>query len=687
MALNEKYTLTFSSDSKIYYKAEEDELWEPAWYRLVILQEAFPGEAIEIKGGEPPITITWKSAGREENFLDPIIGSSADIDLILDTDEFRLIDPYEYQVRLYRIDKSKIPEEQELWRGWIIQKNYTEEFLSLVQERKLFAVDGLGSLKNIPYNYDGTPGLLNRYFISFKNVIERIVPETKLDLPRVYVTPYTTANNQTALDGLIIHGNIFENNEGEVKTAYEVLSSILQHIEGRIFLSHRHGGLAFVITRAITQLSGDGAKVYHHNIDTNEESTFNLIDEQNEVRIYPPPNKFIRRQETYIKSQLLIDPNVNNNPPAPQESAWKLTESTVKTTDYIKAGRYAIKNQSYAGEDDNTIVFWQESDLRFIVNGKGKLEFSVLHTSSQVQEIKYSLAIRSFTPDIVRHFKQKNTDTNTPASWETTPQYNILSTSLGNLSDEGWNTFEIDVPIENPLGFTFPSPTFPASYSFILVFYKPRATGIQIPAIYFDEFRFTIDDIERASQFTRILGDTYFALAPDPKIDEPKEVTLHFYNPFNETEDFVQELLQIDENKIYLFNIIYGEITEGNFVGTTPNIFNRLFNFWTGKPGPVVLSNIRRGIGDSIAIYILTVSIPAQKNTDNETLFTINDILKFTGAKSPIGEKELVIDAIDFDPKYNEFTITCHSFKIEESIDYDIVGDPFGGLFPSVPPE
>lgn len=116
-------------------------------YRVEIYEKDFAGSSTEIKMGFPAFEITWDDEDGNDNFK-PIRGSRCTLNLMSDTDEqfFDLATSSNDDFYVYIKQNSKI-----IWAGKIITDHYREPIAAPPYPVSVIAMDGLGLLKDMPF--------------------------------------------------------------------------------------------------------------------------------------------------------------------------------------------------------------------------------------------------------------------------------------------------------------------------------------------------------------------------------------------------------------------------------------------------------------------------------------------------------------------------------------------------------
>jgi len=225
MAYGVKFRLEFSDDLENGKKIE-------------ILKDGYTGTVYDLIGTSDPVQISWD---QDDNFYDPIIGSTCQINLfVTDTtnyDDFYIADEREYKIKISYKDSSN--NYQTYWQGWLLVDQFQEAVTTTPYPITLRGYDALGSLDGFtqPLTTSGGNQLSGVFMVFIHEILENI--NLGFD---IYVS------NDIKKDGAISGYNIFDQascgadsffSDGvDPKNCKEVLEQILKFTNSRIFQSY-----------------------------------------------------------------------------------------------------------------------------------------------------------------------------------------------------------------------------------------------------------------------------------------------------------------------------------------------------------------------------------------------------------------------------------------------------------------
>jgi len=225
MAYGVKFRLEFSDDLENGKKIE-------------ILKDGYTGTVYDLIGTSDPVQISWD---QDDNFYDPIIGSTCQINLfVTDTtnyDDFYIADEREYKIKISYKDSSN--NYQTYWQGWLLVDQFQEAVTSTPYPITLQGYDALGSLDGFtqPLTTSGGVQITGSFMVFIHEILENI--NLGFD---IYVS------NDIQKDGAISGYNIFDQascgadsffSDGvDPKNCKEVLEQILKFTNSRIFQSY-----------------------------------------------------------------------------------------------------------------------------------------------------------------------------------------------------------------------------------------------------------------------------------------------------------------------------------------------------------------------------------------------------------------------------------------------------------------
>lgn len=225
MAYGVKFRLEFSDDLENGKKIE-------------ILKDGYTGTVYDLVGTNDPVQISWD---QDDNFYDPIIGSTCQINLfVTDTtnyDDFYIADEREYKIKISYKDSSN--NYQTYWQGWLLVDQFQEAVTSTPFPITLRGYDALGSLNGFTQPLTNASG--NQLAGVFMVFIHEILENINLGFD-IYVS------NDIQKDGASSGYNIFDQascgadsffSDGvDPKNCKEVLEQILKFTNSRIFQSY-----------------------------------------------------------------------------------------------------------------------------------------------------------------------------------------------------------------------------------------------------------------------------------------------------------------------------------------------------------------------------------------------------------------------------------------------------------------
>lgn len=143
MAYQNKYKITVATQSgAISY--------------LYLLEDGYSGSIIEYPG----ISLQLQYIPRSDDIYEPIVASQLNVvidvtDDIANMPDFTTLNDRKYLIKLYTDADLE-------WQGWSISDSVQFSFTTGRKELSFNAIDGLGMLENIPYNFSSTYTLVDR---------------------------------------------------------------------------------------------------------------------------------------------------------------------------------------------------------------------------------------------------------------------------------------------------------------------------------------------------------------------------------------------------------------------------------------------------------------------------------------------------------------------------------------------
>ena len=180
--------------------------------------------------GNPPVIIS--QASQDNPFEGGIIGSEATITLVSKTnfqfEEFFYATNREYHVEI-DFDGTNV------WNGYVVPDNYREPYIDPPYNVTLNALDGIGDLRNIPYEETGE--------LDIRNFIEDVVAELNVAYDFIdYVLNSTTGFEETAATWSDA-GNVTFSKDRFVSeslagysTFYDVLDAVCKTFDARFLM-------------------------------------------------------------------------------------------------------------------------------------------------------------------------------------------------------------------------------------------------------------------------------------------------------------------------------------------------------------------------------------------------------------------------------------------------------------------
>ena len=213
--------------------------------KIEILKDGYSdtGPVYDLVGTSDPVEISWD---QNDNFYDPIIGSTCQINLfVTDTtnyDDFYIADEREYKVKISYKDNSN--NYQTYWQGWLLVDQFRESVTSTPYPITLRAYDALGSLDGFTQPLVNTSG--NELSGVFMDFLHEILENINLGFD-IYVSNdiqkngsisgYNIYDQKTSIDDNIRATNFFTDGV-DPKNCKEVLEQILKFTNSRIFQSY-----------------------------------------------------------------------------------------------------------------------------------------------------------------------------------------------------------------------------------------------------------------------------------------------------------------------------------------------------------------------------------------------------------------------------------------------------------------
>ena len=293
------YTLDFSSDAgaEIDWELDIIGLYDPNVTPL----PSWVGQGVQqLVGTGNPIEIEWE---RDYDVYKPIIGSSAKVNLVIETEgqylDFNEARPYEFQVRLRYKDENNV--NQDYWCGFMTSLDGREDVTTFPFTASFTATDGIGLLEQSTAPLPTSTDEANVW-----TAITEAIYQTGLDL-EIYLDsgirttanpPVTLLNGTEALSQCTIDPDwIFNEARTERVTRKEGIEGILsafnctiKQSNGRWYVTNAstYGGTSdsvtfarYVVSGGEYVSSGTRTESLRYNIDSTENS--HLVPANNDL--------------------------------------------------------------------------------------------------------------------------------------------------------------------------------------------------------------------------------------------------------------------------------------------------------------------------------------------------------------------------------------------------------------------
>ena len=241
--------------------------------KISILKKNYSGTVYPLIGTGTPLTLKWDS---EDDFYNPIIGSTCEINLFV-TDDTQYDNWYEADEREYKVqistgssigakewdlqedlwqDANFLWDEGDegfefYWEGFLVVDRYTEAVQSKPYPIKLVASDGLGTLDgfdapfsnaiNISGETNPDPSATQSNFDNLFYYLRKILENTGLDFDiRIAnnIRSTTGADNETIFHDISAYEFGLLKDNFQTYTAKELLAHILKVTNSRVFQSN-----------------------------------------------------------------------------------------------------------------------------------------------------------------------------------------------------------------------------------------------------------------------------------------------------------------------------------------------------------------------------------------------------------------------------------------------------------------
>ena len=230
MAYGVKFRLEFSDDLENGKKIE-------------ILKDGYTGTVYDLVGTNDPVQISWD---QDDNFYDPIIGSTCQINLfVTDTtnyDDFYTADEREYKIKISYKDGSN--NYQTYWQGWLLVDQFQEAVTTTPFPITLQGYDALGSLDGFtqPLTTSGGNELSGVFMVHIHEILENIDLGFDIyvsnDIQKDDAISGYNIYDQKTFGNDTISAKSFFTDGVDPKNCKQVLEQILKFTNARIFQSY-----------------------------------------------------------------------------------------------------------------------------------------------------------------------------------------------------------------------------------------------------------------------------------------------------------------------------------------------------------------------------------------------------------------------------------------------------------------
>ena len=224
MAYGVKFRLEFSDDLENGKKIE-------------ILKDGYTGTVYDLVGTNDPVQISWD---QDDNFYDPIIGSTCQINLFVtdltNYDNFYDADEREYKIRISHKDTGGTY--QIYWEGWLLVDQFQEAVTSTPYPITLRGYDALGSLDGFtqPLTTSGGVQITGSFMVFIHEILENINLGLDIYVSNDIKKDDVSGNN--IFDQTSCGADSFFSDGVDPKNCKEVLEQMLKFTNSRIFQSY-----------------------------------------------------------------------------------------------------------------------------------------------------------------------------------------------------------------------------------------------------------------------------------------------------------------------------------------------------------------------------------------------------------------------------------------------------------------
>lgn len=344
MAFAVKYRLEFSDNEENKKKIE-------------IEKDGYIGSVLPMIGMAEPVTITYQ---QDDDVYEPIIGSSAEINLIV-TDDVSYSDLFtpnerEFKAKVYYWDGSQYVE---YWQGFVIPDSYTEHITSTPYALNILATDGLGALSGVTHYLT-----VNTYY-TLTNVIVHCLFQTGLGLSYSSQESLRVATEtlDTALSDTDIYSGNFYDNDFSPLDCKTILKSILKQFNLRIYQRRGYSylGVAYPCEWVIT--SNAVLPTFAQQIDIPTDA----IPIGNDM--FKRTKGALKSIESKNKATKYINQIINGVFESGDLTGWSQSVSATISQDSVNRGLYAARFSQTVAEGTYTVAFSQTNLMQYIAAG------------------------------------------------------------------------------------------------------------------------------------------------------------------------------------------------------------------------------------------------------------------------------------------------------------------------------
>lgn len=214
MAFATKYTLNWAD--------VEGDGWQ-----IYFQEDGYGGSTTALTPGVNPAKLSWNGGEKYQ----PIVGSSLDIQMVYDSniDDLHTEESKDIKVQLYRDTGGGMSLK---WEGFLVPGQYFRQFNDSKHYVTITANDGLGELKNIPYEETGGDpyyGLATEITIIAAILAKTGISEDIYEFINIYDTNHSTAASDSPLAQTYIYREKYWDEQTDERVdCYTVLEEILE---------------------------------------------------------------------------------------------------------------------------------------------------------------------------------------------------------------------------------------------------------------------------------------------------------------------------------------------------------------------------------------------------------------------------------------------------------------------------